>query len=107
MQPTRAESVAPDSTSGLPTLRLIERALDSNQRYRRVTWIDPETSFRFGLFTIEASQRFFAAAEEVRMVQAIPTPKRIIFEKVAPSETTTMEVTNKSATREPTSPPWL
>jgi hypothetical protein len=94
-QPTLAESVAVDSTLGRQTLRLEERAKESNQRFdRRITWLDPETFIPVRTVHYRGDTEVLRGhTEEVRIVQGIPTPMRIIFEKVAPSETVTMEVT--------------
>jgi hypothetical protein len=94
-QPTRADSVSTDSTSGHPTLRLVEHALDSNQRFdRRVTWLDPGTFIPVRTVHYRGeSEVLRGRTEDVRTIQGTPTPMRIVFEKIAPSETVTMEVT--------------
>jgi len=93
--PTRAESVTEDSVSGHLTLRLVERTLESNQRFdRRVTWLDPETFIPLRTVRYRGEAEILhGRTEEVRIVQGIPTPTRIVFEEVAPSEIVTMEVT--------------
>jgi hypothetical protein len=93
--PTRAESVTEDSVSGHPTLRLVERTLESNQRFdRRVAWLDPETFIPIRTVRYRGETEVLRGrTEEVRIVQGIPTPTRIVFEEAAPSETVTMEVT--------------
>ena len=93
--PTRAESVTEDSVSGHPTLRLVERTLESNQRFdRRVTWLDPETFIPLRTVRYRGEAEVLRGrTEEVRIVQGIPTPTRIVFEEAAPSEIVTMEVT--------------
>jgi len=94
-QATRAESVAEDTTQGHPTLRLSERALESNPRFdRRVTWLDPGTFVPVQTVHYRGeSEVLRGRTEDVRTIQGIPTPLRIVFEKTAPSETVTMEVT--------------
>ena len=92
---TRAESVTVDSVSGHPTFRLVEHAVGSTQRFdRRVTWLDPETFIPLRTVHYQGeSQVLRARTEEVRMVQDISTPMRTVFEKLAPRETITVEVT--------------
>jgi len=94
-QATRAESVSEDATLGQPTLRLSERALESNPRFdRRVTWLDPETFIPVRTVHYRGeSEVLRGRTEDVRTIQGIPTPLRIVFEEIAPSETVTMEVT--------------
>jgi len=91
---TRAESVTVDSTSGHPTLRLVEDAAKSNQRFdRRVTWLDPDTFIPVRTVHYRGeSEVLRARTDEVRTVQGIPTPMRIVFERVASSEIIAVEV---------------
>jgi hypothetical protein len=93
---TRAESVTVDSTSERPTLRLVENAVESNQRFdRRITWLDPESFIPVRTVHYRGeSEVLRGRTEEVRTVQGIPTPMRIVFERMAPSETITVEVTS-------------
>jgi Outer membrane lipoprotein-sorting protein len=91
---TRAESVTVDSTSGHPTLRLVEHALESNRFDRRVTWFDPENFIPVRTIHYRGeSEVLRGRTEEVRIVQGIPTAMRIVFEKMAARETVTVEVT--------------
>ena len=93
-EPTRAESVAPDSLSGRAALRLTERAVESNPRFdRRTTWLDPETFIPLRTVQYQGdAEALRARTDEVRTIQGVPTPTRIIFEKVADRESVTMEV---------------
>ena len=58
-----------------------------------MTWLDPETFIP--LQTVHyrgVSEVLRGHTEEVRTIQGITTPTRIVYEKVAPSEIVTLEV---------------
>jgi hypothetical protein len=93
-EPTRAESVAPEPLAERATLRLTERAVESNPRFdRRTTWLDPITFIPVRTIQYQGdAEALRARTEEVRSIQGVPTPTRIVFEKVADQQTVTMEV---------------
>jgi len=93
-EPTRPESVAQDSLSDRAVLRLSERAVEANQRFdRRTIWLDPETFIALRTIQYQGdAEALRAQTEEVKSIQGVATPTRIVFEKVAAHETVTMEV---------------
>ena len=93
-EPTRVESMVPESLAGRATLRLTETALQANPRFdRRTTWIDPETFIPVESVHYRGDKETLRArTAEVRTVQGVPTPTRIVFDRPATHETVTMTV---------------
>lgn len=93
-EPTRVESMAPESLAGRATLRLTETALQANPRFdRRTTWIDPETFIPVESVHYRGDRESLRARTvEVRTIQGVPTPIRIVFDRPATHETVTMTV---------------
>lgn len=92
IEPTELEGLERVSLDGEPMFRLRESATRSNPRFdERVIWLDPEsfvpmrTEHRRGDRT-----SLLATTVEVELVQGVPTPSRIVFERPDDHEKVTM-----------------
>jgi len=94
LEPTEVDSVVPVTLSERPCLRLTERARQSNPRFdERVVWLDPTT-----WIALQAEHRrqgrvvLRAQSEEIREVQGVATPVRMLFERPEEHERVRMSV---------------
>lgn len=90
----KAENVEKAELDGRPVYKLMERALEPNQRFdERVTWIDAATSV-----PIRTEQRrggkamLIAHVRRLEEVQGVPTPMESTFERPGAGEKVTMVV---------------
>jgi len=94
LEPTEVDSVVPVTLSEHQCLRLTERARQPNPRFdERVVWLDPLT-----WVPLQAEHRrqgrvvLRAQSEEIRAVQGVATPVRMLFERPEAHERVRMSV---------------
>jgi hypothetical protein len=80
---TRCESLEPAAIDGKTALRLVERALDDNQRFdRRITHLDPETFLPLRVEHRRGGETVLVAVtEESATTQGVTTPRRTLFSR--------------------------
>jgi hypothetical protein len=94
LEPTAVDSVVPVMLGERHCLRLTERARQSNPRFdERVVWLDPTT-----WIPLQAEHRrqgrvvLRAQSEEIREIQGVATPVRMLFERPEEHERVRMSV---------------
>lgn len=90
--PTRVESLERLDLDGRPILRLVERALESNQRFdTRIAYLEPEGFLPMRVEHVrEGATVLIATTEERALVQGVATPMRSRF--VRPLESSEVEM---------------
>jgi len=88
------ESVDYELLDGRRLLRFTQRAQSPNARFdRETTWVDPSTYLPIQtLHYLHGEVVLRAHTEEVKLVQGIPTPIRLSFNRAAKQETVSLSV---------------
>jgi hypothetical protein len=92
--PTRAESLETLDLDGRPVLRLVERALEANQRFdTRIAHLDPKSFLPLRVEHVrEGATVLIATTEESAVVQGVATPLRSRFVRPLESSEVVMVV---------------